>query len=476
MKQMTLSEAAEAVGGTLFCPPDEPNAGERTFSGAATDNRKVLPGNLFVPIVGTRADGHSFIKSALEAGAAGTFSQRPLSREECPGPYILVRSSEEALKKLAAVYRSRLSIPIVGIIGSVGKTSTKEMVASVLSRRLTVRKTEGNFNNEIGLPLTILSIRTDDECAVVEMGISDFGEMHRLGSIARPDFVVWTNVGACHLEKLGDLNGVYQAKSEIFDHWNDAEKAPVKPAVFLNASDPILSQTTEAGGAAIVFYGTDQPAKTKTTPEVYAENVEDLGLEGLALSLVTPKGSFDAKLSMPGLHNVGNVCAATAVGLRLGLDLEEIKSGIESARTIAGRTRFLHLRDGITVIDDGYNANPVSMKASLSVLAKAEGRKVAVLGDMGELGADEKRLHYDVGRAVCEQKIDVLYTSGTLSREIVRAVLDASYGCEIHPFDSTGAMVRELIRKTMPEDTILVKASHFMHYDQVAEKLAEAFS
>ena len=349
---------------------------------------------------------------------------------------------------------------MVGITGSVGKTSTKEMIASVISQKYNVHKTEGNFNNEIGLPLTIFGIRAEHEVAILEMGISDFDEMHRLSAIANPDICVITNVGLCHLENLGDRDGVLRAKTECFEHMKEGGLA------VLNGDDDKLCTKKQVNGRDTVFYGLE------STNQIYATEVTNLGFEGMEAVVHTPVGEFRANITIPGEHNVYNALAATAVGLELGLSLEEIKRGIEEARTIAGRTNLVKA-NGMNVIDDCYNANPVSMEAALDVLSHAKGRTIAVLGDMGELGDNEAILHFGVGRCVAEKHIHTLFCAGSLAAEYKAGVEAVSTDCEVYHFENRDDMIVALLDYVKAGDNILIKASHFMEFPKVVEALTQ---
>ena len=458
MKNMTLANIATACGGTYYGTEADK---EREIAGAVIDNRQIEKDYLFIAIKGARVDGHSFIPSAFEAGALAVLSEHEL--ENPAGPYILVESCETALKKIAAFYRQSLDIKVVGITGSVGKTSTKEMIASVLSQKYNVHKTAGNFNNEIGLPLTILKIRQEHEVAVLEMGISDFGEMHRLAEIANPDICVITNIGLCHLENLIDRDGILRAKTECFAH--------MKPngVAVLNGDDDKLCTQTEINGRKAVFYGiaADSDVLDK---EIYASDVEAIGLTGTKAVIHVQEETFEAEIPIAGEHNVYNALAAVGVAKELGLTVVEMKCGIEAVQTIGGRSNLIH-RNGITIIDDCYNANPVSMKASIDVLSKAEGRKIAVLGDMGELGAEERKLHFSVGEHFAQKKIDMLFCAGELSMEIVSGVVLVSPDTQVHYFGTKEALIQELKSVCKEGDTILVKASHFMNYQDIVKEL-----
>lgn len=457
MKNMTIENIVKACDGKYM---GDVTLMSQTIKGAVTDSRKVEEGFLFIPIKGEKVDAHDFISQVFEKGALVTLSEKELDNPK--GPYILVESSTTAMKKIAAFYREQLDIPVVGIIGSVGKTSTKEMVASVLSTKYDVLKTDGNFNNEIGLPLTIFRIKENHEVAVLEMGISDFNEMHRLGEMAKPDIAVITNIGCCHLENLIDRDGILKAKTEVFDHM------PKGAIAVLNGDDDKLITKKDVNGEPSWFYGIDN---LDTTKKVYATNVVNHGFDGMEAHFVTPTGEFDAIISIPGEHNVYNALAATAVGVKLGLSLEEIKKGIEAAKTIAGRTNFIKTK-GMTIIDDCYNANPVSMKTSIEVLSHAARRAIAVLGDMGELGADEAMLHREVGETVGKYKIPVLFAAGELAKNYVEGAVSVNPQCDVHYFKDRESMTAELKKFVNEGDTILVKASHFMNFPEIVNALA----
>lgn len=460
MKGMTLEAMAKACHGTLI------GANEMRYLnalGIVIDSRKVHAGYVFVAIKGDHSDGHDFIEQVFDDGALAVVSEKPL---DLPGkPYILVESTRQALGDFAALYRSLLDIKVVGISGSVGKTSTKEMIASVLQQKYIVHKTEGNHNNEIGLPLTIFKLKEEHQVAVLEMGISEFGEMHRLASIARPDIAVITNIGLCHLETLKDRDGILKAKTEMFDRLQE------NASIVLNGDDDKLCTVADVHGKEPIFYGIkpEKPASAaygeKTT---YADNIQNLGLEGIMLDIHTKENNFTAQIPIPGEHNVYNALAAATVGKLVGLSDDEIKSGIEQVHMIDGRTNMIHV-NGKTVIDDCYNANPVSMKAALDVISTATGRTIAVLGDMNELGEDRCALHYDVGAYLATKDIDVLFCTGELSRELAKAVREHSQTCEVHEFDSKNALIKELLSFLREGDAVLVKASHSMGFSDVVE-------
>lgn len=459
MKNMTLENIAKACNGELHgksCPQKEASC-------VVIDSRKIEENGIFIATKGERVDGHAFIRQVAEKGALGVVCEKV--PEDCDISYILVQDSFQALKEIAEFYRQQLSIPVVGITGSVGKTSTKEMIAGVLSEGFCVLKTEGNFNNEVGLPLTVLRIRKEHQVAVLEMGISDFGEMHRLSKIAKPDICVMTNIGQCHLENLGTREGILKAKSEIFDFMNP------EGHIFVNGDDDMLIQVKEKGQNKPVPFGMD-PAN-----EVYASDVMNKGLLGSWAVIHMGREVFPVEIPLPGGHMVYNALASAAVGKCLGLSKEQIQEGIAGVEAVGGRSHVISLTD-YTVIDDCYNANPVSMKAAIDLLTMALGRKVAVLGDMFELGEKECELHGEVGAYAIEKGIDVLICVGNLSKhmyESARATDGVAFMSgekrEIYYFQTRDEMLEKLQSILKPGDNILVKASHGMHFEQVVEFL-----
>ena len=453
MKNLTLENITQVTGGRYIGNEKELT---RTISAIITDSRKTEAGCLFVPIVGERVDGHDYIEQVMEKGALCTLSEREL--KDVQYPYILIESSLQAVKDIAEFYLAELDIPVIGITGSVGKTSTKEMIAAVLQQKYQVLKTQGNFNNELGLPLTIFNLREEDEIAVLEMGISDFGEMHRLAKIARPDTCVITNIGECHLENLGSRDGVLKAKSEIFDFLKD------DGYIVINGDDDKLSTLTAVKKIKPIFYGSDSQSN------VYAAAIKGHGLDGVSCQINLPKASFAVMIPIPGHHMVYNALAAAAVGDIYGLTAEEIKRGIESLQPLSGRFNIIK-SDDYMIIDDCYNANPVSMKASLEVLQEGEGRKVAILGDMGELGANEAELHEQVGVAAANCQIDLIICTGTLCQHMVEGIKKSNPAMKTLYYPNRQELLEALPKIIQKRDTILVKASHFMKFEEVVAAL-----
>lgn len=466
IKSMTLEYILKVCDGEYF--GDEKYLKEH-ITGAAIDSRKIEQGNLFVAIPGERVDGHSFANQVLEKGALCVLSERVLP--DCKGPYIKVDSTLVGFNKIARAFRQMFDIPVVGVTGSVGKTSTKEMLASVLSTKFNVQKTAGNFNNELGLPLTLFTVKPEHELVVLEMGIDHFGDMERLAKMALPDVMVVTNIGTAHLEFLGDRDGILKAKTEFYDY--------MKPdgLVVLNGDDDKLITQRSVEGKTVIFYGKGDTLSDGTKADVYAKDIENLGFEGMRATICTSKGSFEARIHIPGEHHLMNALAATLVGLKFGLTVDEISKGISIARTIEGRTNLIKAND-TNVIDDCYNASPLSMKASLKMLSTASGRTIAVLGDMGELGTDELMQHREVGVSVAENGINVLFAAGKLAKEYVAGALEGcdkrtSTSVDIHYFDNADELLMELKDFVKPGDSVLIKASHFMGFTKIVEELTK---
>ncbi len=456
MKNMTPGRMTQACGGLYYGKESD---WEKEVTFITTDSRQAGPGCLFAAIRGEHADGHKFIPSVLEAGALCVITEKDLP-EGTEGNFIRVDSTIAALGAIAADYLAERNIPVVGITGSVGKTSTKEMVAAVLSQKYRVLKTAGNFNNELGLPLTIFGLRDDDEIAVLEMGINHFGEMHRLAAIAQPDTCVITNIGPSHLEYLGDLDGVLRAKSEMFDF--------LRPDgyIVLNGDDAKLHSLREVKGITPTFFGFGKEN------DIYADEVEKLGLEGIACRIHTPLGSFATTIPLPGIHMVANALAGTAVGLHYGLTLDQIRAGIESLQPLSGRFHIEHTKR-FTIIDDCYNANPASMRASLDVLEDALGRKVAILGDMAELGADAEQIHRELGQYTGGLKIDFCICAGPLSAQVAAGIHEVNPRMAAVTIVNLENLLAELPSLVQEGDTILVKASHVMQFEKVVQALEQ---
>lgn len=477
MMDLSLKEIAEACGGKLVVSGGGEN-GQTCVSSVVIDSRLAEAQGAFIAVMGERVDGHKFITDVFSRGAALVVTQKtPEQVEEehgCRasewGSYVLVEDTLRALREIAEAYRKKLSVKVVGITGSVGKTSTKEFIAGVLAARYRVLKTEGNFNNEIGVPLTLLQIRPEHELAVVEMGISDFGEMHRLSKMARPNVCVMTNIGQSHLNHLKDRDGILRAKSEIFDFMaEDGE-------ICLNAEDDKLAGLKEIKGHLPHFFGLgSEPGE-----EVFVTDIEGKGLEGSDAVLVIRQAGGEAvrqqiHIPLPGRHMALNAAAAACVGRLFGLSGGEIAAGIGKAGLIAGRTNVIRL-PRYTLIDDCYNANPASMKAAIDLLALANTTKVAILGDMLNLGENSHRYHEEAGSHAAASGIEHILCVGEESRHMFWAAADnAEETMKISHYPDTETLLRSLASDSgelIPEgSTVLIKASHDMGFAKVLEFL-----
>jgi len=453
MKPVSLETIANVTGGQYIGNESSKN---ETITGVVRDNRHVQPGNLFVCIEGARVDGHDFAASAYKNGAACCLAEKEL--KDAAGPYILVDSTLQALKDLSKYYRSLFDIPFIGITGSVGKTTAKEMTAAVLSEKYNVLKTAENLNNEIGVPLTLLNLREEHEVAVIEMGISDFGEMSRLAEMVRPDICLMTTIGYCHLEALGNLSGVLKAKSEVYSFM------PKTGIAVVNGDDEMLAGF-DPGIKKVTFgFGTQN--------DFYAENVQNNGFDGISCDITVPSGkSFHADIPAFGSHIVLAALAAAAIGSQLGIGEDKIISGLKKYAAVGGRAD-VQKTDYITIINDCYNANPNSVTASLLSLCTLEGRKVAILGDMKELGRKSRDLHREIGVLAGKSGLDCLICCGNMAEFIYKGLISTgSDTCQAWNFPMKEALFSVLPSLIKEGDTVLVKASHSMHFEEIVEEL-----
>jgi len=450
MNKLTLGEICAAVGGKTAA--DE-NIIIRSIT---TDSRKIEEGCLFIALSGERFDGHDFIPSAFEKGAVCCLSEK----DGFEGSVIFVEDTKKALRDLAEYYLSTLDIKVVGITGSVGKTTTKDMIASVLAQKYNVLKTDGNFNNEIGLPLTVFRLDSSHEVAVLEMGMSEFGEISNLTKIAKPDVAVITNVGVSHIENLGSREGILKAKCEIFEGLKNGGTA------VLNLDNDMISTIKDKTVFNTIWFGVENKG------DFYAEDIKDKGLEGIDCRIVSEKESFEVSISVPGNHMVLNALSAAAVGKTLGLTAGEIKKGIECFVPTGMRMSVEKTENGYTIINDVYNANPVSMKAAIDVLKKAKGVRTAIMGDMFELGTFAKELHEETGVYAAKSGVEKLIFIGEASKHGFMAAL--SEGCSAVYYKTVDDFLNDDIKAFFAEDeTILVKASRGMHFERIVEKLHE---
>lgn len=443
MKPVLVKDVIQAVNGTLVGPALPPDA---VITNITTDSRTVTPGSLFIAIRGQRSDGHDYVASAMEKGAVCC-----MSWTGAPGvPIIQVRSVADAIQDLAAWYRSILPVKVVGITGSVGKTTTKEMVASVLAQKYRVLKTQGNLNNELGVPLTLFRLEPEHQVAVVEMGISDFGEMTRLARMARPDMAVMTVIGSSHLEFLHDRAGVLRAKGEIFSF------LPKDGLAVLNGDDDLLAAYDP--GVRCIRFGHGENCDFRAVDQ----HIQ--GLSGTACRIVYDGGEIPVTIPAYGQHMVMAALPAAAIGIELGLSPQEIAQGIAAYQPVGRRCNVTDT-GYITLIDDCYNANPDSVRSAIASLAALPSRHVAILGDMKELGPDSPHLHQAIGLA-CRQAGVTLIACGALAADYA-----AGYGSGALYFAPKAALLSELPSLIHPGDQVLVKASHSMAFEEISEAL-----
>ena len=448
MIAMTVGEIAAIVGGMLA------GGGSGVVTGVQKDSREDCDGCLYLAIPGKNADGHDFIGAAFDKGAVCALASRVPEGEN--RPIIVVPDVEAALRALAEAYRKRLDIPVIGIAGSVGKTTTKEMVASVLAQRYRVHKTEKNFNNELGVPLTLLQIKREHQISVVEMGISDFGEMTRLARMVRPTMAVYTVIGHSHLEKLRDRNGVYQAKTEMLDF------LPGDGVVFANGDDDLLSRM-DCRQKRVLFGRGGANA-------VRAENIVTQGLHGTDCDIVCGQRRIAVHIPAYGGHMVYAALAGAAVGIEMGLTDSGIAAGIAAYKPV-GRRANVTDTGFLTLIDDCYNANPDSVRAAIDSMSGFPGRKVCILGDMLELGTDSEALHRAVGAYAAEKGADLVLTAGPLSESVSTAAMET--GTEARHFPDVEGLIAALPELLCRGDAVLVKASHSMRFERISEALKE---
>lgn len=450
MKKLSLLEIAQACNGRLT----KPQCGNLTITSITTDSRKACENSLFIPLQGERVDGHDFILQTFEAGVTCSLSEKSVETDK---PVIMVDSCYQAIKDIAEYYRSLFDIPVIGISGSVGKTSTKEMIASVLGAKFNVLKTQGNFNNELGVPLTLFGLEEHHQVAVVEMGISDFGEMTRLSKMVKPTACVITNIGDCHLENLIDRNGVLKAKTEMFIHRSKGA------SIFLNGDDNHLATVAQVDNTKTVFYG------ITNKNSYYGDNIDNQGIQGIKCTLCTPKNRIDVTIPAIGTYMVANALVAVAIGEQLGMTAEEIAKGVESYKTVGSRDGVIQSQY-ITIIDDCYNANPVSVKGGIDTLVNLKGRKVCILGDMKELGTNSKQLHCETGEYAKNKNVDVLVAIGEDAHHIAQGAENGN--TQVYYFANVQSAIEQLESIICKGDVVLVKASRAMKLETVVNALS----
>lgn len=454
--RLTLDAILEATGGKCLNPD---TMGDNLVISIVIDSRRIEQGSLFVPIKGDNFDGHDFITKVFKQGAVATLTQRPVV-EDPELTTIYVEDTRKALLDLAHYYRKLLALPVIAITGSVGKTTTKDLIASVLGAKYNVHKTQGNYNNEIGMPLTVFATEDDCEMMVLEMGMNHFEEIHRLSMSACPNHAVITNIGTSHIENLGSREGILKAKLEIMDGLE------ADGMVIVSGDDdmlgPVAMQNTR-----FVAYGMD------STHKYYAKGIK-LRDDSVEATLVSPKGEYEVQIPAPGEHMVYNALAALILAEHYGLTKEEIIKGFTAYVPTKMRMHMIQCEGGMRIIDDTYNASPDSMKAALKVLAGAEvmGKKVAVLGDMFEMGDHGPVLHREVGEYVATLAVDVLCAVGTIAKNIYEGAKSAQKdNLALYYYETQEDFLKDAKVFTNDANMLLFKASRGMHFENLVNAI-----
>jgi len=445
---MPLSQAAQYLGATL---PEQ----DIVFRGVSTDTRSVSQGELFIALQGENFDAHEFLAQAVAGGAVAAVVSRPV---QAGVPVLLVEDTRLALGLLAGAWRAQFDIPVVGVTGSNGKTTVKEMIATILKQDGRPLVTQGNLNNDIGVPLTLFNLDTNHTHAVIEMGANHVGEIEYLAGIARPDVGVVTNAMSAHLEGFGSLDGVASAKGEMFAALTDTGTA------IINCDDNYADTWRKrAEPARTLGFGLSESA------DISAENIRfDVKAWQTCFTLRTPSGEIDITLPMAGQHNVMNALAAAAATFALGMSLEIIQQGLAVMSSVKGRLFAQQTRHGSQLIDDTYNANPDSLQAGLDVLAQLPGKRILVIGDMAELGDDSEALHSDIAAQAREAGVQFLYALGKQS-----AAAAERFGNGAHHFMEHDALSTALSNELDENSVILVKGSRSARMERVVNTLLE---
>ena len=453
MQPIKASEVVNACGGEVLSGDLETK-----ITGVSTDTRTLQPGDLFFALTGESSDGHKFLADALGRGASGVVVSRKVETQRLA---LRVDDTLVALGDLAAYYRAKFAPIVIGVTGSVGKTTTKEMIAAVAAARGPVLKNAGNFNNEIGLPLTLFELAKKHKTAVVEKAMRGPGQIAYLARIARPSIGVITNIHMTHIELLGSMEAIADAKGELLDF------LPPDGAAILNGDDPYFDYLSRRSNARVVSFGESPRADVRAT----SSGLDSKGC--CAFKVTTPTGSFDVRVPVPGEHNIKDALAAIAVGEVLGIAHDAMREALAKFVPPEKRSNVIPARRGFVIIDDTYNASPASMQSALKTLAMMEGgRKIAVLGDMLELGEHAVEAHVELGRAVRDAGVDVLVVVGQLAKLISRAAIDAGLPVEsVSEFDDSWQAAREVPGKLRERDVVLVKGSRSMKMEWVVEGL-----
>ncbi len=451
MNSLSLTQAAEDVQGIQ-------SGADVSFCSVSTDTRSIKPDDLFVALKGPNFDGHRFISQAIEKGAVAVMVSEPVEDDV---PQIRVDDTRLGLGRLAASWRDHFSVPMVAITGSNGKTTVKEMIAAILKQRGEVLATLGNFNNDIGMPLTLLRLQ-DESFAVIEMGANHPGEIDYLTKIARPDVAVITNAGAAHLEGFGDLPGVARAKGEILGGLSSDGIA------VLNADDNFFAYWRERlDGRRMISFGASPEAQVRADLEQSQTQWSDVGFSS-RMTVFYEDESFDVELALAGRHNRLNALAAIAAALALACSIEQIQQGLASVAPVEGRLRAKLSPAGLRVIDDTYNANPDSVIAAMTVLHEAPGDQWLVLGDLAELGAEAAEIHAELGEQARKSGLQHLHTLGELSRHAADR-----FGQGAKAFDEIEDLVADLLKCAKAGDAVLIKGSRSAGMERVVQRLMD---
>ncbi|WP_408955841.1 UDP-N-acetylmuramoyl-tripeptide--D-alanyl-D-alanine ligase [Natroniella sp. ANB-PHB2] len=456
MEKISFTEIVEAVDGQIK------NKQELNITNISTDTRTLQPGDLFIALIGDNFDGHQFIADAFQKGAKAAIVSQEVNLNQ---PLIKVEDTTVALQDLARYYRKKFSIPIVAVTGSTGKTTTKDMVAAALGKKHKVLKTVGNFNNEIGLPLTLFRLDSSFDVAVVEMGMRGLGQIEQLAQIAEPNLGIVTNVGVTHIELLKSKEQIAEAKSELVSNLKNNGVA------ILNGDDEYVRKMDSLAPGKVITYGLEKYNQLR------AVNIESLGESGLKFNLVVEGETYSKEiyLSTPGEYNVYNALAAICVGLVLEFDLNNIKEGLKELKLSEMRNQILNSKSGFKIINDAYNANPTSMKAALDTLDEiVSARKIAVLGDMLELGEISGEEHNKLGKLVANKGVDYLITVGELASEIaVGAEKNGMKQGNIFSYLTKDKALEKILKIIKTDDTILVKGSRGMELEKICYVLED---
>lgn len=449
MQSMTIAEVLEATGGKLL-------SGDRNkvIQDITTDSRKPAAGLLFIPLVGDKFDGHEFINAAFDLGAEAALTHKE-TELLIDKTIVKVEDTRKALGDIAKYYKAKHNVPTVAVTGSVGKTTTKDMIYSVMAKKYNTLKTEANHNNDIGLPLTVFSLEKAHEAAVLEMGMNHFGEIEYLASIGRPDVAVITNIGESHIENLGSREGIFKAKMEITKLFNKNN------TLIVNGDDDFLSTVKGQENYKVVYYGINNPDN-----DIYAKDIVNHGLKGVDFTAVADGKEYKVEVSVPGKHNVYNALAAICVGLEFGISMDQIVEGIRNFQLTGMRMEITDY-NGAQIINDSYNASPDSIKAALSVLGSVDNmRKIAIMGDVLEMGDFAKDAHYNLGKEVVDNGVDVLITAGENMKYLAKGARDSGMQ-DVISFDKTLDVCNYIKDKIKSGDAVLIKASRGMRFEEV---------